>query len=49
MKAIDDINQKFGSKALFFASSGVLQPWQMKRQKKTLSYTTSWDQIPVVR
>ena len=49
MDCMDDINEKMGSHQLTYASAGIRKPWQMKREKLTPSYTTSWEHIPVVK
>ena len=45
MQAIDSINDKFGNDKVFFASNGIKQTWQMKREILTPRYTTRWDEI----
>lgn len=45
MKALDGINQKYGSQTVSYASSGVKQHWQMMRQMKSPHYTTRWDEV----
>ncbi len=49
MDCMDGINEKMGSHKLTYASAGIKKPWQMKREKLTPSYTTSWKHIPVVK
>ncbi|MBC8415717.1 MAG: DUF4113 domain-containing protein, partial [Candidatus Cloacimonetes bacterium] len=49
MDCMDDINEKMGSSKLAYAAVGIKQPWQMKRERLTSSYTTSWSHIPVVK
>lgn len=49
MDCMDDINEKMGPHKLTYASAGIKKPWQMKREKLTPSYTTSWKHIPVVK
>ena len=49
MDCMDDINDKMGSHRITYASAGIKKPWQMKREKLTPSYTTSWKHIPVVK
>jgi len=49
MDCMDDINNKMGSHKITYASAGIKKPWQMKREKLTPSYTTSWKHIPVVK
>jgi len=47
--AIDNINQRFGRKTVFHLSEGVKQTWKMKREHLSPSFTTNWDQLPVVK
>ncbi len=49
MDCMDSINEKMGSHRITYASAGIKKPWQMKREKLTPSYTTSWKHIPVVK
>ena len=49
MKALDKINQKHGSSTLKFAAQGIKQPWAMKNNFRSKSYTTSWTQLPTVK
>lgn len=48
MVAIDKTNQKFGRDTVFFAAEGIKKQWQMKRERKSPSYTTNWKQLPMV-
>ena len=48
MTALDRINQQYPG-SLFLASNGIHRPWQMKRIRKSPSYTTRWKQLPVVK
>ena len=47
-KLVDQINQKFGKKEVFWAAQGIEKAWQMKRSRCTPHYTTNWKQLPVV-
>jgi DNA polymerase V len=55
MKAVDEINRRFGRGAVKLASGGsghgVLQTsdWGMKQERKTLGYTTNWADIKMLR
>ncbi|HEY8562531.1 MAG TPA: Y-family DNA polymerase [Pyrinomonadaceae bacterium] len=49
MKAIDEINQKFGKDAVRFASVKSSGKWSMKRARKSPGYTTNWDELLRVR
>lgn len=48
MATLDQLNQTFGPKTLFFAREGMQQAWSMKRGHITPSYTTRWSDIPMV-
>jgi len=45
MKAIDDINQKWGSHLLHLLSEGTNQNWKMLREKLSKKYTTDPNEI----
>ena len=50
MAALDALNDRFGKGAVRLASAGVQdQPrrWDMRQERKTPQYTTSWSDIPV--
>jgi DNA polymerase V len=52
MTAMDQINAKYGRGTLSAASAGTAgarRTWVMKQARKTPDYTTSWDQLPLVR
>ena len=49
MQTLDLINHRFGRNTVKFASSGVQQGWKMKSEHKSPSYTTRWNEIPVVK
>lgn len=48
MKAIDSINARH-KKALQFASQSGTSEWLMKREFLSPSYTTNWNQLPLVK
>ncbi len=49
MEAVDGLNRKLGKNSLWYASSGDEKPWKMKQEYKSPSYTTKWDDLPVVK
>lgn len=49
MDCMDNINQKMGINTLTYASRGIEQKWQMKRNLLTSHYTTRWQDIPLVK
>lgn len=48
MQALDRVNARWGSGTLFYAGAGVKRPWAMKRQSKSPSYTTNWQELPTI-
>nr|MBA2493400.1 DUF4113 domain-containing protein [Acidobacteriota bacterium] len=48
MKAIDELNQKFGKDTVRFGSVKNEGSWKMKQTRKSQSYTTNWNEILVV-
>ncbi len=48
MKLLDDVNQKFGSETLGFASEPK-QRWQMHQKHLSPAYTTRWDDLLEVK
>ena len=48
MKAIDEINQKFGKDTVRFASVKTEGDWKMKQTKKSPKYTTDWQELLIV-
>lgn len=48
MATIDQINQKMGRETIRLASLGNSQPWKMRQENKSQSYTTSWDELITV-
>ena len=52
MAAMDSVNERFGKRTLLLASSDMdlgAGTWGMKQVRRTPRYTTSWDEMPVVR
>ncbi|MFQ6759444.1 MAG: Y-family DNA polymerase [Deltaproteobacteria bacterium] len=48
MRAVDKINRRWGRDTLHSAAAGFLRPWKHKQGRKSPSYTTSWNELPVV-
>jgi DNA polymerase V len=48
MTAIDDLNRRYGRGTLKVSTQGAFKEWQMRAERKSPSYTTSWDEIPVI-
>jgi len=52
MKAMDEINNRFGNAVIRSAAAGTnstKQEWQMRSSNKSPNYTTKWDELPVAR
>ena len=48
MALMDGINQKWGRGAIRLAAEKRHHPWQMRRDRMSPRYTTSWDELPLV-
>ncbi len=46
MSALDSLNQKWGRGTLIYGGSGLEKKWDMRRQLKSPSYTTNWNELP---
>ncbi|MBN9542338.1 MAG: Y-family DNA polymerase [Alphaproteobacteria bacterium] len=49
MNVMDNINNEYGKNSIFFASQGIERKWQAKSTMKSPSYTTNWNELPVVK
>lgn len=52
MRAMDDVNDRFGRRTLLLGSSGLTQgadTWGMRQVRRTPCYTTRWCDVPTVR
>ena len=47
MRVMDAINRKMGQGSVTIAASGIRQRWAMRRERKSPSYTTEWNELPV--
>ena len=48
MKTVDEINNRYGVILLKSAATGTRKLWEMRSGNKSPSYTTSWNQLPIV-
>ena len=48
MAVLDGVNTRWGRGTLRYLAEGLVQPWQMKRQRMTPRYTTCWEELPGV-
>jgi DNA polymerase V len=46
MSALDELNQRFGRGTLRVSTQGVFKEWQMRQERKSPCYTTSWHEVP---
>ncbi len=49
MSSLDRINAQWGSDTIWYAAAGAAQRWRMRRSLLSARFTTSWNEIPVVR
>ena len=45
----EEVASKYGQTCAFLGAQGVKQKWSMRREMRTPRYTTSWDEIPVLK
>lgn len=48
MKALDEINGRFGRNSLICASSGFDRKWSMRCSNRSPHFTTNWHHLPTV-
>jgi DNA polymerase V len=48
MKAMDEINRKFGKDTVRFGGVETEGNWKMKQTRKSSCYTTNWQELLVV-
>lgn len=49
MNAMDHLNQKLGRKTVFWGAEGIDPVWKMRSNFCSPKYTTSWDDLPIVK
>jgi DNA polymerase V len=49
MSVLDAINNKFGRHTLRLAAEGHVQPWAMRAELRSPSYTSKWAELPVAK
>lgn len=51
MTALDAINNKFGADSIKFGACGIRgdESWRLRCENKSPSYTTNWNEIPLVK
>ena len=49
MNVMDKINNSYGRRTIFYASSGTTQQWLPKSSMRSASYTSNWDELILAR
>lgn len=49
MQAVDRINQRWGRDTIQYAGAGLAKSWKNRQLLKSPAYTSSWQEIPVVK
>ncbi len=49
MGVLDSVNAKWGRGSLQYAAAGLGRPWTMRQLRKSSRFTTSWQELPIVR
>lgn len=49
MQTIDRINSRLGSGTISYAAAGFSRPWWMRQTRKSPRFTTSWEELPLVK
>jgi len=49
MRVLDRLNISYGRDTVKYASTGISRDWLMKREKKSQSYTTNWNEILTIQ
>jgi DNA polymerase V len=49
MAALDRINARWGRSTIQHGAAGLDKPWRNRQQRKSPAYTTSWQELPVVK
>ena len=45
---VDKLNERYGRNTVKVSAQGVSAAWQMKQERKSPNYTTSWYEVPMV-
>jgi DNA polymerase V len=49
MKAVDEINSRWGRNTIQPAAAGLVKDWRFRQLKKSPAYTTCWSELPSVK
>jgi DNA polymerase V len=48
MQTLDRLNERYGRGTVKVSTQGAFKDWQMRQERKSPNYTTSWDELPWV-
>jgi DNA polymerase V len=48
MEALDTLNARYGRGSVNVSTQGGRSGWQMKQERRSPNYTTSWTDVPLV-
>jgi len=48
-EAVDTVNASRGKNTLFYGAMGINPQWKMRSENRSPRYTTSWDELPIVK
>jgi DNA polymerase V len=48
MQALDALNSRFGRETVKVSTQGAYSQWQMRQERKSPNYTTSWVDLPTI-
>ena len=49
MKAVDEINRRWGRDTIQSGGAGLAKEWHFRQMKKSPSYTTRWAELPIAK
>jgi DNA polymerase V len=49
LRALDDINERYGKGTLRYAAEDLSQAWQPRQQLRSPRYTTHWNELPIIQ
>jgi len=49
MRAVDEVNRRWGRGTLIHAASGFSRPWWMRQAHRSPRFTTSWSELPRIK
>ena len=49
VNAVEEAASRYGAGGAFWGGQGIGKQWRMRREMRTPRYTTSWNEIPVMK